>query len=501
MMTKNFEFKNPKLSYRTFNKAFKLISIFGKSQYMKIVKKETDKIIGSYVCSELENMGPTFIKLGQFISTRADVFGKEFTNEFSSLQDRVPNIKFKDINLKKNFIDLFEYIEENPLASASIGQVHKARFKNGKDVVIKIKRPQIEELIENDFGMLIKSLDIIKLFSNDRKLQEVEILLIEYYLMLKEEINFNKEKISMAKFYDCFKNTYWIKVPYVYLEESNNDVIVMEYVPSFKITDINKLKELDFNREKISEKIIESYVSQIVNYGIVHIDPHPGNIGMTENGKIVFYDYGMVLELDDNFKENFQKLLVAVAEKDIEEICNILEKLEIVMVEKDKYPLFKKFISSFVTYINTLDIEEFKLSYINKVDATEMPFLLSSKFLSLLRGLSLLEGICKDLNPNFSYKKILDPYINEISFDLNYFEKRGNKDFNKFREVPEKLESNNISIGILENDVTNLKNKVSKEETKNKILTLIIGLILLTSQINIEIKILLISLSYILLYK
>lgn len=498
---KKVKLQNPKLSYQTFNKAIKLINIFGKTQYMKIIKKDNNKTLGKYVCSELENMGPTFIKLGQFISTRSDVFGKDFTSEFSSLQDRVPSVEFKNLNLTSNILNLFETIEEKPLASASIGQVHQAKLKNGKDVVIKIKRPDIDKLIENDFGMLIKSIDFIKLFWNDRKIQEIEILLIEYYSMLKEEINFDKEKLSMSKFYNSFKNTQWVKVPSVYLDESNNDVIIMEYVKSFKITDMKKLKELNFNREKISEKIIESYVSQIIDYGFVHIDPHPGNIGMTETGKIVFYDYGMVLELDNNFKNNFKKLLVAVAEKDIDEICKILEELEIVIVEKDKYPLFKKFISSFLSYINTLDLEEFKVSYINKVDSTEMPFLLSSKFLSLLRGLSLLEGICKELNPKFSYKKLLDPYINEMSFDLNYFEKKGNKDFNKFKEVPDKLELNNISIGILENDVINLKSKVVKEQSKNKILSFVIGFVLLSSEINIEFKMLLISLSYMLLYK
>jgi predicted unusual protein kinase regulating ubiquinone biosynthesis (AarF/ABC1/UbiB family) len=447
------------------NKLSNIVKFSADYYYQKNINKLSNKQIGKWTKNKLSDMGPTFIKIGQFISTRSDVFGEEFTNELKQLQDNVKAISFEKLSSTFDKYKLnFEYIKSEPLASASIGQVHLAKLLTGEDVVIKIKRPNISVDINEDFGLLLALIKFLKFFSDDRKLTEFEILFTEYYNLLNEEIDFNREMNNMKIFQKIF-STYkqYIKVPKVYEEFSNNDIITMEYVPTIKINDVDTLQKLNFNCELISNKLIECYVNQIIEHGYVHIDPHPGNLGITKKGKIVFYDYGMILNLDNKIKENFNSLLIAIYDKDVDMIANIALDMELIVIENKNMPYFKSFLLSFLTYIENLDIEDFKVSYIDKVDQSNMPFLISSKFLLLLRGLSILEGICKKLDPNFNYKKTLDPYISNYLVDVKYLENRAIADFDMIKIMPDKVSQHNIKIDILEKSIIEMEKTITRK--------------------------------------
>lgn len=437
-------------------------------QLKKRVQKLPNREVASWVRTRLASMGPTFIKIGQFVSTRSDVFGEEFTAELKQLQDNVPSIPFQDIKSTLSaFESKFEFINEDPIASASIGQVHLGRLLNGEDVVVKIKRPNIDSQIKEDFGMLLFFIKFLKMFSTDRTLTEFEILFTEYYNLLHEEIDFKREISNMQAFFKMFaRSNNYIKVPRVYPELCDNDVITMEYVPTIKIDDIAVLKELKFNRELMAQKLIEAYVTQIIEYGYVHIDPHPGNLGITRGGKLVFYDYGMILNLDNKIKENFNSLLVAIYDKDIDVIADIAMDMGLIVIEDKNVPYFKFFLLSFLDYIEKLDIENFKISYIDKVDQANMPFLISSKFLLLLRGLSILEGICKKLDPGFNYKKTLDPYISEYLVDMTYIENRAIADIDIIKNVPERMRTNKVKIEILEKNYAQLEKSIMRKNNQ-----------------------------------
>ena len=481
-------------------KAWRVSKLCARVAYLKNVKKCSDKEIGKITCTELKTLGPTFVKIGQFMSTRSDVFGKDFTNELKTLQDNILPVPLDQYPNNIAF-DNFAIVESEPIAAASIGQVHKAKLKTGEDVVIKVKRHQIEKVIENDFNLLIAILTAIQSVYKTRQTREVEILLREYYGMLKEEVNFEKEQDNMEVFKQMFKNKKWIKVPMLYRNVSTNDYIVMEYVPSTKINDVSTLKSRNLDLEKVCEKLIECYIDQIIEHGYVHIDPHPGNVGMTNNGQIVFYDYGMVLYIDSNLMTNFKKLLLALYDKDIDRVCEILVNLDIVIVEEGKFSYFKRFVASFLSYIDNLDINEFKISYIDRVDPSEMPFLLTSKFLLLLRGLSILEGVCKQLNPDFNYRMILDPYINDISLDLEYIERRGNRDIMRFKNAPDKIALNEISVGIIENDIQKMKKDMQVMSNSKRMLGFLSLILVLGSEFSIEVKCLLSLSTFLLLNK
>jgi len=451
-------------------------------EYLLKVKKSSKPAIGKWVTHKLASMGPTFIKIGQLMSTRKDILGEEITNELKQLQDNISPLPY---NILEEYLtifnDEFESIDTNPIASASIGQVHTGILKNGKKIVVKIKRPNIENSINEDFDMLLFSINILKRISNDRKIYEFELLFNEYYKLLKEEINFKNEATNMIKFKENFKNIKWVKIPYLYKNLSNNDIITMEYVPSIKISDIKKIKNLNFNQKKIAEKLIEIFMIQIIDYGTVHIDPHPGNIGINTDGKIVFYDFGMILDIDVNIKEKFTALLIGIYDKDINVISDIAIDMGLIIVEEKNKPYLKTFLISFLKYIENSNIEEFKETYIDKFNSSTNPnepnpFIISSKFILLLRGISILEGVCKTLYPKFNFKDSLEPYINTFILDINYFESRAITDLKLITKVPEKVQMTQINLEVIEKNIQDVEKKIQKEQTEKNFI--LIGLII-----------------------
>lgn len=470
--------KNIKTFNTRVNKCTNIFRLYGEFEYLRIIRKASNKELGKWTKNKLISMGPTFIKIGQFMSTRTDIFGEDVTNELKELQDNVDPLKYEVLEDYINpILENIDSIEKIPIASASIGQVHVGKLKNGEKIVLKIRRPNIESQICEDFELLLFAISVLKKISDDRKITEFEILFNEYYKLLKEEIDFIREAATMKKFAAFFVNKKWLKIPKVYLELSNENVIIMEYVPCIKINDIKAIENLNFNREKIAQKLVELFIMQIIDNGLVHIDPHPGNVGITEGGKIVFYDFGMVLNIDFKVKEKFTSFLIAIYDKNINEICNIAIEIGLITVEPQNIPYFKTFLISFLAYIETADIDEFKISYINKITQSEKaPFLISSKFVLLLRGISILEGVCKTLDPDFNFKKPLDPYIDQFIIDINYFEKRAISDLKLITRVPDKVTQNQIQIEVLEKSIRDVE-KVSRQEQKQKYYQ-IIGILL-----------------------
>jgi predicted unusual protein kinase regulating ubiquinone biosynthesis (AarF/ABC1/UbiB family) len=441
----------------------KTVDFYVRFEHNRLVKKYTPRQLGAWSKNKLASMGPTFIKIGQFVSTRSDIFSKDITDELKELQDNVAPLPWKD--LKENVpLNTFSNINEFPLASASIGQVHLATLQD-KEVIIKVKRPNIDGQIKADFEGLLFFIKALKTFSTDRRLMEFEVLFTEYYKLLLEEVDFVKEANNMRHFSKMFEDITWIKIPQVYKQFSNSTCITMEYVPSIKINEIDKLREAGYSTEKIATKLLESYVEQIIKHGSVHIDPHPGNVGITKNGKIVFYDYGMVLDLDELIQKHFDELLVALYDKDVDEIARLAVEIGLVVIEPKNLAYFKKFLIFFLSYIEKMNIDDFKVSYLDNLSKTDMPFILSSKFLLLLRGISILEGCCKSLDKNFNYKRVLDPYIQDYLIDIKYIESKALLDINAIQQFPSKIKEQQIELEIMR---MNLKLETNDREDRIK---------------------------------
>jgi predicted unusual protein kinase regulating ubiquinone biosynthesis (AarF/ABC1/UbiB family) len=478
------------LKLNQINKASRISKLAIDIGVSKNFTKKDNVYIGKLVYNSLKDLGPTFIKIGQFLSTRSDIFGADFTDQLKGLQDNVAPMSKEDIApLIERISSNFEYINDVPIAAASIGQVHIGKMTDGTPTAIKFKRRYISETINADFTMLLSIINFLKIFISHRQITEIEISLKEYYNLLLEEIDFYNEVSNMKSFKSQFKSTKWIKVPMPYEGLCDNDIIVMEYVPAAKINDLIEIEKMNFDPSKISEKLLECFFIQIVQNGFVHIDPHPGNVGIDESGKIVFYDYGMFVKLDESLKDNIKDLFLALYDRDVEEVCKILVDLQIIIVEPDKLPSFKKFIASLLSYIDNLDIDNFKLGYLDKIDQSEMQFLISSKFILLLRGITILEGICKNLNPTFSYRETLDPFISDFIIDVDYFERRGKRDISRYRNAPDKIEKSEISIGMVETDIEVLKKKMMTVDLRSKYIytAIILSIVLQTEYIETRI--------------
>lgn len=465
----------------------KIVKFYLDFEYKRFVEKRSKRELGQWTKNKLVEMGPTFIKIGQFLSTRTDILGEEVTDELKGLQDNVAPIDFDQLcDYLAPIMNYVDHVDPIPLASASIGQVHSATLKTGDKVVLKVKRPNIMEDIVADFETLLFGMKILKNISNDRKIKEFEILFNEYYNLLKEEIDFELEASNMQLFKSNFQKDFWVKIPKLYKPLCTNDIITMEYVQSIKITDTVLLDSLKFNRSRIAQKLVEAFIKQVIEHGVVHIDPHPGNVGMTSNGQIVFYDFGMVLHLDINIKEYFTTFLIAVYDKDINTICKAAIDMGLIVVEEKDIPYFKNFLIAFLSYIETADLNEFKISYINKVNSTQTPFLISSKFVLLLRGISILEGVCKSLDPNFNFRKTLDPYIDEFIIDINYFENRAKADLKLITSVPDNVSINKIQIEILEKTIRDMEEDMKKDSNNKMMMVLgVVASIIMQHEYNL----------------
>ena len=362
--------------------------------------------LGRWTKGELLELGPTFVKLGQIASTRGDLYPPEFTKELESLQDNVPPF---DFSLVKDVVnkDIFKEFDEVPFKSASIGQVHKATLKNGKKVVVKLKRPGIYDIMQTDTENVKKILDFIQSIGIDTGSSSNFVLndSIEYLL---GEANYRQEVENAIKFRKSLKGVDWIKVPYVYKKYCTDDMIVMEYVEADKITDI-QIKNI--NKKKVCEALVNSYVIQTMDSGLFHGDPHPGNLAISKDGKLVFYDFGLLIELDDDLKQGFADLFGCIIQRDTKWCVQILIRLGVIIPTSSDISDIEVFFETILGYLENLDGGAIMNDELAAELAMEKPFVVPTSFVYLAKSFSLIEGICLQLDPDFDYFTYLEPMI------------------------------------------------------------------------------------------
>jgi predicted unusual protein kinase regulating ubiquinone biosynthesis (AarF/ABC1/UbiB family) len=431
------------------------------------IKDKTE--VAKWTKDRLLELGPTFIKIGQFVSTRADIFDKELIEELKTLQDRTPPFPAymaKEIitsELGKPYDEVFIDFIDRPIASASISQVHKAKLRsNNKDVVIKVQRPYIREYFDRDFTTLQTIFSFASVFNN-RSINDSKLLLDDCYKYLYEELSFENEVGNLRLFHKILKVNTEIVIPRSYRRYCTSKVITMEYIPSKKIATMKGGQ----NREILSSVLMECFMKQILDYGIIHSDPHPGNVGLTTDGKIVLYDFGQVTKLDDSFAKNVKFLLFAVSERDSEAISDLLIKTKsIVLTRPMNKGELKGFVDEIIKYFETLDFKEFQLSMIDSDFGMDLPFKLNSKIFMMFRALSILEGICKELDPNFSYFRVIDVLMRDVFLDMDYIEHRVRKDLLSLFDNNSKIENIQNSIDASNKKYMKNMNNVLKEYQK-----------------------------------
>jgi len=293
---------------------------------------------GEWMMTRMKNLGPAFVKLGQFFSTRNDLFGKEVAVELSKLQDNIEPENFDLImkTLKTEFTSqqmghLID-IQPIPIASASIGQVHRAKLRTEgmiKEVVIKVQKTNIGDMIRNDIRSLKDVIGLGK-YTNNRQSTEVMVVLDQYEAFISAELDFRSEMKHMQRFRKIFAQMPWIRIPRVYSNYCTEKVIIMEYVPSIKISDTERLRNANINTAEQCTRIVDAFIYMMTDHGYIHCDPHPGNIGVMANGDaIVLYDFGNVVQLTKDFRNSIPNLLFAIVQQDVDEFLELLIQLKI----------------------------------------------------------------------------------------------------------------------------------------------------------------------------
>merc|ERR1719199_541029 len=329
------------------------------------LRKVTDKAEKSAARQEIARdlreglleLGPTFIKLGQLLSTRIDILTKEYIDELKILQDSVLGfsgdtaIAVIERELGKKITDVFSEFDKRPIAAASLGQVHKAVLKDGGQVVaVKVQRTGLDDLFKNDLQNLkfaAKVFDKLDPKSDGADRDWVSIY-EESAKLLYQEIDYQNEAKNAIRFREQFRSIDWVKVPEVYEQFTSPRVITMEFVPSVKISDVDKISEMGLDRAKIAERSAISYLEQLSKYGFFHCDPHPGNIGVdagSPGGRLVYYDFGMMDEITGNLREGLVDLILGIYEyepdlKDTtKDLLRAAEKMGILDPNADPVPI------------------------------------------------------------------------------------------------------------------------------------------------------------------
>lgn len=495
---------------RKLKRSGRLISVLSKYGFKDMIARmgkkpeetsvPSDEIISKGTVYErirlvLEELGPTFVKLGQTFSNREDLLPPELIQELQKLQDRVEEI---DMNAKEilenefniSIHDHFTEINPKPLATASIAQVYKATLLSGEEVILKIKKPDVQSVIEDDL-LLIK--DLVKLVSTYSEMGSklnLKQAIATFEKSLLEEVSLVNERNNINQFALNFKNSKETYVPKVYDEFCNNNVLCMEFIEGIKITNREELIKYNISPVVISETGLRLFVSQILEYGFFHADPHAGNILVKRDGKVVFIDFGAVGKIQPNDKEILESLIVAFVAKNSHKIVRYLKKMAVSYEIPDERR-FKNDVDEVLNFVHSTSLKNIdpntimnKMKDVLKENRLYMP----DYFYLLFKGIGLIEGVGRTINPDLDIVKSLHPYTKKIlarKVSPKKLLKTGMEKMMTFtdnideipkemRSVLQKLDDNKFTIS---SEIKNIEktNQLIKSSVINLILAMVLG--------------------------
>lgn len=440
-----------------------------------VKRKYSDKIeeINSYTFYErirmaIEEMGPVHIKFGQMLSNRKDILAEEFIIELQKLQDNVEVEKIDvrkklDLELGIDVNDYFSEIEENPMASASIGQVFRAKLKTGEKVVIKIQRENIRPVVEADLGIMKNLAKTLEKYYDVLKRMNISEIVESFEKMLNEELSLNNELNNMLRFANNFKNDSRIHVPVVYKTLSNDRILTMEMIEGFKITDAENIIKIGIETKKVARTGLDLYLTQFLKHGFFHADPHPGNIFIKENGQIVFIDFGAMGRLYPNERELLINLIIYSLKKDVKKMIETIRELAVKFEVADERK-FERELYGLIELVDENSLENIDVVTIfekaRKIFSNNQ-ILLSEDIYLLVKGIGQIEGIGRHLDPTLNITKVMRPYMNKIT-------KERMNPINIFKKGISKIETFSDNWLTLPTDMKILLEKIQNNELKHK---------------------------------
>jgi predicted unusual protein kinase regulating ubiquinone biosynthesis (AarF/ABC1/UbiB family) len=396
----------------------------GVTEVKQLTRRKTQAL---WIRNTLLDLGPTFIKVGQLFSTRADIFPIEYVEELAKLQDKVPAFSYEQVEgiieqeLGKKIPELFPNFEPIPLAAASLGQVHKAVLHTGEAVVVKVQRPGLKKLFEIDLQILK---GITRYFQNHPKWGKGRDWLGIYEeccRILWEEIDYLNEGRNADTFRRNFRGYDWVNVPKVYWRYTTSRVLTLEYLPGIKISQYEALEAAGLDRKIIARQGAQAYLLQLLNNGFFHADPHPGNIAISASGALIFYDFGMMGRIKSNIREGLMQTLFGIAQKDGDRVVQSLIDLGAIAPTDDMGPV-RRSVQYMLDHFMDKPFENQSVSAISDdlyEIAYNQPFRFPATFTFVMRAFSTLEGVGKGLDPDFNFMEVAKPYAMQLMTDMN----------------------------------------------------------------------------------
>jgi len=371
------------------------------------------------------DLGGLMIKLGQFFSTRVDVLPQAVTKELASLQDEVQPVDFAAIRQEaeaefgRPLEEIYERLEETPLAAASLGQVHCGRLAGGQTVAVKIQRPGIEELVDTDLKAVRRVIDLIKLLTDWEKYADFDAIFSEFSATVHEELDYIHEGHNAETIAANLADDREVIIPKIHWEHTTRRVLTMEFEEGMKITDYEGLAKAGVNRHDLAIRLLQIYVKQILVNGFFHADPHPGNLFVTPAGRIILIDFGMVGVISMPLRESLVQLAQAMIQRNYDQVVTLLKKVGFLRRGADA-ELLAKAIALFMEQILGKGGDLFSGDLGEIMDNMEAllyenPFQIPANFTFLGRALGTLFGLCVGLDPEINFLDEARPYVTEFT--------------------------------------------------------------------------------------
>ena len=401
--------------------------IFLQIYWYKIRRKPQDQWdilwgkIGERIRKTFFELEGLLIKIGQVLSTRADLLPQTFIEQIEDLTDKVPPSNWSEIQgiLERDWgqspQEYFRSIEQTAIASASIGEVYKGVLQDGTEVAIKVKRPYIENIVETDFRILRIILWVVDHFVPIPKgFINFKVLFKELKEVIERELDYTKELQTILLFKERFKDNNMVQIPSVFVELSTSNVLVMEWIEGIRLTNSEAIDRLLVPRKEIAQRLMKVFLPQWLEPGVFHADPHPGNILISDEGKIILLDFGMIGEISKKDAAYFQGLIESFLSKNYSKSVECLSQLGFLLPEADSRTL-EKIIAEFVTLqpaqLNEIDLIAMQKEMNEMIRA--LPVQVPSRFVFLGRSVVTIEGIILQLAPNADVIDLAKPVFME----------------------------------------------------------------------------------------
>jgi len=377
---------------------------------------------GAWLRDNLIGLGPTFIKIGQALGTRADLLPLAYIKELSTLQDRVPPFSNEEAfarireELGRDAAEAFAEIDPEPVASASLGQVYRARLHTGEEVAVKVQRPHLRERVFFDIAVLGRITRRLARYPSLSENADWEGMLREFRETISEEMDYASEGANADRFRQNFREWRPVHVPRIHWTHTTRRVLTMEFIRGTKVTDIEALRARRISPVKVNRLLVRAYLKQLLEDGFFHADPHPGNLLVMDSGHLAFFDFGMVGRITPQLQSQMVGAFFHVVGRDVEGLAQDLIDLNFLKSGVDAERVRPVVEGLFRHYLNLKlgDVNFKELTYDLAEVMYEYPFRLPANFTYVIRALMTLEGIGLVTDPGFSFFDTAKPYAKEF---------------------------------------------------------------------------------------